>query len=372
MKVLELAGGPAAGFAGMVLASLGADVIRVEGPDGHGFERNPTAPVDPDTAVYLHRRKRRIELDITRRAGARAFVELAASADAIVEDLGPGAMSALDLSYRRLRKSQPGLVVVAISPFGEVGSRANWDASELTLQALGGILHSTGFEREPGLRIYGTPAHYSAGIQAATAVYAGVLGVRLGTERGVRIEVSMEESFMHHYARHIQQWGYSGHGMQREERGNGRQGFPHTVMAKDGWLYVLALNADWEPFAVFLGLEEFATMPWNEAHTQIADWDTVAPHYFASLASKSRYQWFADAAERGYTFAPIHDVFDVVKSEQAAARGAFETLAATPHDVPTPRLPFAFTMSPPAENRLAAPGEHTGQVFAETKATSGR
>jgi crotonobetainyl-CoA:carnitine CoA-transferase CaiB-like acyl-CoA transferase len=180
----------------------------------------------------------------------------------------------------------------------------------------------------------------------------------------------MEEAWMQHWSRHIQQWAYSGHGMVRESRGTGRQGFPHTVMTADGWLYVLALNADWEPLAVFLGLEEFAARPWNETRTQVDRWNEIDPTYRASMASKPRYQWFAEAAAMGYTFAPVHDALAVARSPQATARGAFETLTVDNREVPVPRLPFATPAAP--RSAVAVPGQHTEDVLREAGMTAGQ
>lgn len=367
MKVLEVSGGPAAGFGGMLLAALGYDVVRVEPVGGESFAAGPPATIDAATEAYLLRGKRRVTLDLTAPAGAAAFLTLARAADAVIEDLGPGGMDGLELGSRRLLKANRDLVVASAAPFGLSGPRAGWQASELVVQAMGGIVSSTGFEGEPGLRVYGAPAHFIGGLHLATAVLAGALGVRLGNERGVHIEVSLEEAWMQHWSRHIQQWAYSGHGMVREERGSGRQGFPHTVMTADGWLYVLALNADWEPFAVFLGLEEFAARPWNESRTQVERWHEIEPRYRASLASKPRYEWFGEAAKMGYTFAPIHDPFAVVESPQAKARGSFETLLLDGSRVPVPRLPFATPA--PRTSHVAAPGEHTEAVLREAGAS---
>ena len=128
---------------------------------------------------------------------------------------------------------------------------------------------------------------------------------------------------------------------------------------------MLALNADWEPFAVFLGLEEFAARPWNDAKTQVRGWEEIEPRYLASLASKSRYDWFAAAAQMGYTFAPIHNAMAVVASVQAEARGAFEPLELGPDTVMTPRLPFSATLDLPRPNRVSSPGEDTLAVLTE-------
>lgn len=365
LRVIEIAGGPAAGFAGMLLASLGADVIRIEDPDGESFQAGETAPIDGSTAMFLHRRKRRASISLSTSEGRRAFRALLGTTDGLIEDLGVSRASELRLVGRTLRRGRRNLVVASISPFGSKGSRAEWEASELVVQAMGGIVHSTGFEGEPGLKVAGMPAHFIAGLHAATAVLAGVAGVRLGTEPGAHIEISMEEAWMHHWVRHIQEWGHTGFGMQREQRGTGRQGFPHTVMAADDWLYVLALNADWEPFAVFMGLEEFVGRQWSGAKTQIEGWDEIEPTYRRSVASKSRYEWFAEAAGRGYTFAPIHTVAQLADTPQYRAREAFEPLAREPLAILVPDLPFRVDSAGRRPNRTAAAGEDTRDVLDE-------
>lgn len=365
IRVVEIAGGPAAAFAGMLLAALGADVVRIEKPAGESFQDRETAPIDDSMAAFLARRKRRAAFDIGTRPGLRALKALVAGADAVVEDLGVVRAAELKLSAQQLRRGHRDLIVASISPFGSTGPRAGWDASELVIQAMGGIVHSTGFEGEPGLRVAGLPAHFIAGVHAATAVLTGVFGVRLGLESGAHIEISMEEAWMHHWVRHIQEWGHAGFGMQREERGTGRQGFPHTVMASDDWLYVLALNAAWEPFAVFMGLEDYACRNWNAAKTQIEGWDEIEPVYRASIASKGRYEWFAGAAQQGYTFAPIHTVEQLAGTPQYAARHAFEPLETPAGTVPAPDLPFRLEGVARRPNRTAAVGEHTRDVLTE-------
>ena len=119
MRILEIAGGNASGFAGMVLASLGAEVVRIETVTGGSFEDHPTPNHDEALDVYLHRRKRRITLELRKRAGASAFVELAKSADGVIEDLGPGGLARLGLSFRRLHRANRNLVVASVSPFGQ-------------------------------------------------------------------------------------------------------------------------------------------------------------------------------------------------------------------------------------------------------------
>jgi formyl-CoA transferase len=365
MRVIEIAGGPAAGFAGLVLAELGAEVIKIQPPGGESFSADPAASIDPDTAAYLDRRKRSLTLDLSRLAGADLCLRLVEHSEAVIDDLGPGGLSNLSLSYDRLRRTNPELVVVSISPFGATGPHANWEASELVVQAMGGTVQSTGFDGEPPFKIAGYAASFIAGLNAATALHAGVFGVSTGVEAGVHIDVSAQECFFQHVARHAGQFAYNGSGARREQSAMGRQGFPHTVMASDGWLYLLALLAEWEEVAFFLGLEPFITHEWSDADARAARWPEIEPHFLASIASRGRHDWFADASERGYTFAPIYDPEEVVSGPQSAARGFFKTATIGGQEVPCAGLPFPWTLPADSQNRPPEPGEHTEAVLAE-------
>ncbi len=364
MRVIELLPGPSARFAGMLLAELGADVIQVEPTEGKHAPSGGGTPIDDSATAYLDRRKRRLRLDLSRRRGRNLLMLLATRSDAIVEDLGPGGLGRLRLSYRRLRRTNPDIVVASISPFGGDGPHSGWQASELVVQAMGGIVQATGWDGEPPLKLAGYPAHFIAGLHAATAIQAAVFGVESGTETGVHIDVSAEEAFLHHWSRHIGQWAYGGLGTRREPRSFGRQGFPHTVMAADGWLYILALNAEWEALAFFLGLEPFITHEWTEPSVRAQRWPEIEPHFHASIAGRSKYDWFTGAAEQGYTFAPIDDPAALLRSPQLAERGFFKTATVDGQTVPSAGLPFSFAGQEPATNRVHAPGEDNAEVLA--------
>ena len=297
-------------------------------------------PLTTSALLYLNRGKQPLEIGGAALAGA--FSELLRDADAVIEDLGPGELEALGLAPASLQSAHERLTVVRASPFGQNGPRANWHSSELVLQAMGGVVFSTGFDGEPPLRLSGLPAHFIGGLHLATAALAAVSGVVNGVETAPVIDISLEDAYMHHWARHISQWAYSGHGMRREQREGGRQGFPHTVMAADGWLYVLALNAEWEPFAIFLGLDQFVTHEWHEPRVRAARWEEIAPHYYGNIAGRSRYDWFADAAAHGYTFAPIQSLADNADSPQYQARAFLDSLEGDGQTVLCPGLPFTW------------------------------
>jgi crotonobetainyl-CoA:carnitine CoA-transferase CaiB-like acyl-CoA transferase len=365
MRVIEVSENRAAAYAGMLLAELGVEVIKIEPPGGDPRRRETTELGDDSPWVYANRRKLSLALDLHRRAGRAAFRRLAVASDAVIEDLGPDVLARLGLGYPSLRPLHTGLVVVSIAPFGQTGPHAGWQASDLVVQAMGGIVHNTGWDGEPPLKLAGHTAAFVAGINAATAVLAAVYGVQSGNEPGVHIDLSMQETFAHHWTRHIAQWCYAGTETRREQQYSGRQGFPHSVPAKDGLLYILALRAEWEALAFFLGLERFITHEFSDPEVRASRWPEIEPHFYESIASKGRYQWFAEAATHGYTFAPIDDPQALLQSPQLDARAFFRTAVVDGRELACPGLPFRFGGPELRENRAPAPGEHTDEVLRE-------
>jgi crotonobetainyl-CoA:carnitine CoA-transferase CaiB-like acyl-CoA transferase len=303
VKVLEVSNGPAAGFAGLLLAELGHEVVRVELP--WRTHHRSTAVLSESEKAFLHRRKKSVLLEQVP-AWSSDLLNLAASSDAVVEDVGQGGLGSLGITTHRLREANRDIIVASISPYGLTGPKRNWQASELTIQASAGPVHSTGFSSDSPAKAGGFAAHHIAGLNAATAILARRYGITAGTAKGGHIDVSMQEAYLHHWTRHIGEWAYSGTNMRREKPGFGHQGFRHTAMASDGWLYVLSLYASWEEIAAFFGLDEFITDDWSNAAYRMEHWPELEGPYQAVVASRSRYDWFADAAAAGYTFAPVH------------------------------------------------------------------
>ncbi len=362
MRVLEIAGGPAAAFAGLVLAELGHEVVRVEPPGGGSFPGSSTAVLNEVEWAYFNRRKKSVELDLESDSGAQAFAKMARDADAVVEDLGRGMLKRHGMSWRQLREANRSLVLASISPFGHTGPKRNWQASELVIQAASGPVHSTGWKGERPFKAGGYAAHVIAGINAATAVLAARFGITAGTTRGVHLDISMQEAYLQHWTRHIGEWAYTGTKMHRERKGFGHQGFRHTAMASDGWLYLLALFASWDEIALFLGLEDFITAEWQDPEYRADHWPELEQPYHDSIASRSRYDWFAEASETGYTFAPVHSAADQFANPQFVARGFLKDGEVAGRRVPVPGLPFTWPESA-MPNRAPQPGEDNEEIL---------
>ncbi|HNM77071.1 MAG TPA: CoA transferase [Tepidiformaceae bacterium] len=352
LRVLEASNGPSGGFAGMLLALLGHGVTRIApGCEAHphgNSDRRTTALSETERA-FLDRGKQLRSLDPHSAAGQAELLHLAREFDVLIEDFGPGGLRVHGIPWRALRAANPDLVVASISPFGQTGPKRQWSASELVLQASSGPLHSTGWKGERPFKAGGYSAHHIAGVNTAGAVLAAVYGIAAGLAGGVRLDVSMQECYLHHWSRHIGEWSYSGTKMHRELKGFGHQGFRHTAMAADGWLYLLALYASWDEIALFLGLEEFITDDWQSAEYRAEHWRELDPVYHQRLAQKGRYEWFAEASEAGYTWAPVHSASDQFANPQFAARGFLKPTSILGRDVPLPGLPFTWQPFEPAE-----------------------
>jgi len=328
MKIVEVSSTPAAAYAGLLMAQLGAEVVCL-GDD----------TLDPATARYVNTGKTRECVDLTTSAGVTHVLDLVHDADGLVEDLGSHGLDDHQLSLRRLRRRNPRLVVVSISPFGESGPHAEWHASELVTQAMGGMLQSTGWDAEPPLKLAGSMAAFIAGLHAAIALHAAVFGVRTGHERPAHIDISAQETFLQHWSRHIGQWAYSGAGQRRDRRTLDGQGVPSMARAADGWICLAVRNARWNTVADLLGLHDFTGDEWQTPAARVARWAEIAPHFEAAMASRTRDEWFAAAAERGLIFGPVHDLHEVLASEQYAARDYFTV---GPDQARAPGLPFRW------------------------------
>src|SRR5262245_7071127 len=173
-RVLDLTDARA-GLAAMVLAGLGADVIKVEPPGGSDVRRaEPLVPGVPDAVASLRlhafdRGKRSIVLDLASARGRADFMALVASADFVIENAGPGAMDARGLGFAALREARPDLVYVAINPFGQDGPYAHHLATDLTLSAMGGMMSLLGEPDRRPVRITVPQTWHHAAVESALA-----------------------------------------------------------------------------------------------------------------------------------------------------------------------------------------------------------
>ena len=199
IRVLDLSNVLAGPFCGYQLALLGADVIKVEAPDGGDLARQLGA--DPDlnekrmgtSFLAQNAGKRSVVIDLKSDAGRQAFCRLSESADVLIENFRPGVMDRLGVGYECLKESNPQLVYAAISGFGQTGPLAHAPAYDQIIQGLSGLMSVTGDSESSPLRVGYPLCDTIGGMTAAFAICAALVN-RGQTGQGAFVDVSMLDS----------------------------------------------------------------------------------------------------------------------------------------------------------------------------------
>ncbi|MFP6606018.1 MAG: CoA transferase, partial [Myxococcota bacterium] len=184
---------------GQLLADLGADVIQVEPPGGSSARRvgpwwKDERGLERSLFWWAYtRNKRGIVLDLEAEADVAQLRELAAGADFFIESQTPGRLAELGLGYDDLAAINPGLVYVSISPFGQQGPKAGWQATDLTVMAASGCAYLSGDAERPPIRVRVPQAHAHAGADAAVAALIAH-AERRRSGRGQHVDISAQQS----------------------------------------------------------------------------------------------------------------------------------------------------------------------------------
>ena len=198
LRVLDLAGDIGL-YATKLLADLGADVIRIEHPDGDPARYVPPFFHDEqsaDRSLYffnLNTSKRSITLDITRSEGRALFEKLVTTSDVVVETFEPGYLDSLGLGYDALAKIKPDIILTSVTGFGQDGPHAHYKTADIVGVAMSGMMTLAGDKADPPNMPFGYQGYIGAGIQAACGTMMAVVH-RDSTGEGQHVDVSMQEA----------------------------------------------------------------------------------------------------------------------------------------------------------------------------------
>lgn len=198
LRVIDLTQDFAGPFCTMILSDLGAEVIKIEKPDGGDETRAWGPPYINGISYYfqsLNRGKKSIVLDLKKPRDQKIVRKLVLDADILVESLRPGRMRRFNLDYQKLRRVNRALVYCSISGYGQTGPYRNRPAYDLIAFAMSGIMASTGEPRRPSIRMSVPVADIAAGHYASTAILAA-LSRRLVTGAGDYIDISLFDSIV--------------------------------------------------------------------------------------------------------------------------------------------------------------------------------
>ncbi|MFT0858754.1 CaiB/BaiF CoA transferase family protein [Ancylobacter sp. G4_0304] len=372
IRVLDISQVMAGPFCCMLLADMGADVIKIEPPGtgdstrhSMGFRLKGT---DSPGFLALNRNKRSITLDLKSPEDREVLYALVKTADVLVENARPGVASRLGMDYATLKAINPRLVYASISGFGQTGPWSQRPGFDLIAQAVSGVLSSNGFPGMEPAKNSIAVADLGAGLFSAYAILSAVIG-RQASGEGQHIDASLFEA-----ALALSIWETTelwGTGKSPAPIGSAnRMSAPYqAVEASDGWFVIGAANQGlWLTFLKVLGREELqqdARFSTNAARVQnrIALMEELAPTFL----TRTRQEWIDALMAAGVPTAPILDYGEAVASEQAEAR---EMVQMVPHPVEGEFRALGFPVklsATPQEIRLPPPllDEHGDDIRRE-------
>ena len=373
LRVLEFGQIAAGPFLGMLLADLGADVVKVERPDGgdgmRGWPPLVEGDVDGDrfsgNFASLNRNKRSIAIDLKDKADLDRLAALCREADIIVENFRPGVLQRLGMGYEAIAAANPRIVYCSVSGYGQVGPYATKGAFDVTVQAMSGTMSVTGEPDGSPVKCGVPVGDFAAGLYAAYSI-AAVLRQVERTGKGAFIDCSMLGSLLGISA--LQTSEYFGTGLRPARLGSAHpRNAPYRGFeAADAPFVVAAGNAElWRRFCAVLGREglladpRFATQELR-ARNQGALFDIVQPIF----SRQPRAAWLEALDAQGIPCAPVNGFDDILADPHVHAMGLVHDLT-LPNGAHTKTVGFPIAISGFDFTINRAPprlGEHTAEV----------
>ncbi len=368
VKVIEFCNVAAGPYCGMLLADMGADVIKVEHPVGGDTLRAwpPISDGYSENFASLNRNKRSVTLDLKNPADVEQAKALIATADVVIENNRPGVMNRLGLGYEDVRVLRPSIVYCSISAYGQTGPRSQEGGFDLTVQAMSGIMSITG---EPG----GAPvkcgvplADFSAGLYAAFSVSAALRGVAQ-TGEGTHIDVPMLGATLAIAALQTSEYFGTGRDPQKLGSAHPRNAPYQAFKARDTYFGMAAgNNALWKSVCKLVERPDLEEDPRYTSTTLRAKHQVkLRGTLEAIFANHDAEHWIERFREAGVPCAPINTYSQVLNDTQVEHMKWVQPLE-LPNGVLTKTFgsPVKFSGKTP-EIRMRPPGlgEHNAEVL---------
>jgi crotonobetainyl-CoA:carnitine CoA-transferase CaiB-like acyl-CoA transferase len=365
VKTVEIASNIAGPYAGLILASLGADVLKIERPEGDDA-RGWGPPFIGDTASIFHTvnlNKRSVALDLKDPAQIAWLKGYIADADVLVQNMRPGAMEALGLGSAAMLELNPRLVYGSAAAFGAKGPMRLAAGYEPMVQAFAGIFSVNGEAERAGVRVGVSLLDVGTGMWTALGCIAGLLQ-RERTGKGVVVDASLFETALGWLGGHFAGFRVSGDLPVRNPTGSNRVVVFQAFDAADGQVIIAAANDRlFAKLAGELGHAEWADDPrFRTNRDRFAHKDVLLPMVAAIVKARPRAHWIERLEAVGVPCAPINDLRQVEALPQTAALGIMQSAPEVPIDFVG--LPLSFDgQRPPIRRRAPKLGEHNGEVM---------
>jgi len=375
LRVVECGDGVAAAYAGKLLADLGADVIKVEPPRGDAARRRGpflggrAHPERSGLFLYLNANKRGVVLDLCRADDRTALDRILDDRDLLLTDLPRRARELDGLVWPPIHARHPDVVMTTIAPFGVRGPYADFEATDLTLWAAGGVAYlnggGPGTDEMPPLKAFGQQAAFQGGVHAAVASMGALFG-RRRTGQGQHVEVSIHECVASILELTYVFWPYMG--LVASRLGHKPIQPLDFFECRDGWIYLCCIEEhQWQHFVELMGSPEWAGMElFQDRMARAANWDALKMFLQEWMREQSVRELYEAGQARRIPLAPVSTMGDLLQSPHLATRGFFAELAhPETGTLRYPGAPYRFGATP---WRLRAPapllGQHTAEVLA--------
>ncbi len=376
VRVLEFGQIVTAPFCSLLLADFGADVVKVENPEGgDGMRQWPPLMQERDGGerfsgnfASLNRNKRSLVADLKDAQQVQRLRELCASADIVLENFRPGVMDRLGLGYEALRERNPRLVYCSLTGYGQTGPYAKKGAFDVTVQAISGVMSVTGEEDGPPVKCGVPVADFTAGLYAAYSSLAAYEQAKR-TGQGTHVDCSMLGCMLGISALQISEYFGTGNAPKRLGSAHPRNAPYQGFDARDKPFAIAAGNDKlWGEVCMAVGMPQrkddarFLTQTLRAKH-QKALADILQPHF----AQRDAAEWLAEFDRRGVPCAPVNSFADILADEHVAEMGIVHDIE-LPNGVHTPTLVYPVKLKGYSfETGVRPPrlGEHTEEVYAQ-------
>jgi crotonobetainyl-CoA:carnitine CoA-transferase CaiB-like acyl-CoA transferase len=371
VRVLDLGQIYQGPYCGMILSHLGADVIKIERPGGETIRDRAPDGETPEVQL-LNPSKRGITLNLKSKAGKKALKDLVKESDVLLENFSVGKMDELGVGYEDLKEVNPQLVYGHGSGYGDDGPYTDYPAMDLTIQAMGGIMYSTGFPDNPPVKAGPAVSDFFGGIHLAAGIL-GALFQREQTGEGRYVEVGMLDCVYPTLASPLSTWIKEADLPPRT--GNQHSGMsiaPYNVFAvEDGYLAIICITErHWETLADLMGRPELKDDDRFDSKfkraNHVEEIDEIVHKW---LEGRTQDETVELLLGNNIPTAPVQSIEEIVEDPHLKHR---EMLNYLPNkgegrdEIPVPGSPIKYPDSETPEiTESPRVGEHTSEVLTE-------
>ena len=370
--VLDLSHVLAGPFAAMTLADLGAQVIKVEQPE-IGDRSRASGPFIEGESTYfmsINRGKLSVTLDLSKARGREVFLQMAARADVVLENLSPGAMKRLGVDYPVLAQVNPAIIYAAISGFGQDGPYAGKPALDVIVQGWGGVLSITGEPGGPPIRPGVSQGDITAGLFAIIGILAA-LQERSRSGLGQMVDISMLDCQLSILENAFSRYFATGEVPKPLGTRHPVTAPFQAFRASDGYITIALADGRREKWPLLCSaidrIDLIDDPRFNDGWVRSLQWDILEPILAEAISKKTTQEWLTELEALGIPCGPVNTIDQAAHDPQVRHRGMIK-------DVPHPRLGKVTMIDTPVKlsrtpggAELPSPdlGEHTAQVLME-------